>query len=159
MQALHNYTITYIHESVCKLFNIEDKEQVTGVTTVSPVSPSGNSSEVITNSTTTTTTTPIPVVNGQTTVGPTKAPSSTNSSTTVSPSDKQEATTAENKAAPPPTPAKSGMSAWGIMGVILVICSVFVLVGWVARSPVRRAKVMSLFRRKNVAVSYTRVRY
>lgn len=131
-QSEFEWLITFISPTVCKLFGEQLEEDVP------PAAP-----------TTTTTVAPPP-----------KVPSDNGSSTTtvnppsgVSPS--------ANDLIQPSVPvlptARSGMSAWGITGILFLLCGIFVIVGFTLRSPQRRAQVMSLFRRKNVAVSYTRV--
>lgn len=128
------WVITFISPAVCKLFGDQLEEDVPPPTPVS----------------TTTTTTVAP---------PPKVPSDKDSSTTtttVKPTSAGNAS-ATDLALPPVPPARSGMSAWGITGILFLLCSIFVIVGFTLRSPQRRAQVMSLFRRKNVAVSYTRV--
>lgn len=55
-------------------------------------------------------------------------------------------------------PVKSGgMGAFGVISIILTVGIVFVVVGMVLRNPDHRTRVMSLFRRKNVTVAYSRV--
>lgn len=144
----YNWTVTIISPRVCELFDekVDAGDQVT-------VSTAGT--------TTTTTTAPAGTATKSPSSGPDTSPITTapkdNGSTTVAPSSNGGGAAGENKAAPPAPTPRSGMSAWGITGVLFLVCACVVLVGLAFRSPQRRAQVMSLFRRRSSAVSYTRV--
>lgn len=143
--AFQGPTTTFISTSVCRLFAIngESTLQTSVVPSTSTVGPPAATKP---------TTEASKVINSSSTAAP-SAPTSPSSPT------KDNTATAGASALPPEAvpAARSGMSAWGITGVLFLICAVLVLVGFVMRSPQRRTRVLSLFRRKNVAVSYTRV--